>query len=33
MNLITRETVAEKLAADLHHDLSLTDLVAWASQH
>lgn len=30
MELVTRETVAEKLAAYLHHDLSLADLVAWA---
>lgn len=30
MEFITRKTVAEKLAAHLHHDLSLTNLVAWA---
>ena len=30
MELVTRETVAEKLASYLHHDLSLADLVAWA---
>lgn len=30
MEIITREAVAKKLAAYLHHDLSLTDLVAWA---
>ncbi len=30
MALVTRETVAEKLAAYLHHDLSLADLVSWA---
>jgi hypothetical protein len=30
MALITRETVAEKLAAYLHHDLSLAELVSWA---
>jgi len=27
---ITRQTVAEKLAAYLRHELSLADLVAWA---
>ena len=27
---ITRQTVADKLAAYLRHDLSLADLVAWA---
>lgn len=30
MGLITRKTVAEKLAAHLHHELSLESLVAWA---
>jgi len=30
MTLITRETVAKKLAAHLHHELSLDRLVAWA---
>ena len=30
MEIISREVVAKKLAAYLHHDLSLTDLVAWA---
>lgn len=30
MELITRQTVAEKLAAHLRHDLSLDRLVAWA---
>jgi hypothetical protein len=30
MELITRKTVAEKLAAHLRHDLSLDSLVAWA---
>ena len=30
MKLITRESVADKLAAYLQHELSLTDLVAWA---
>lgn len=30
MESITRQTVAEKLAAYLRHDLSLKDLVAWA---
>lgn len=30
IKLITRETVAEKLAAYLHHELSLDSLVAWA---
>ena len=30
MRLITRETVAEKLAAYLRHDLSLAELVSWA---
>ena len=30
MNLITRETVTEKLAAYLRHDLSLAELVSWA---
>jgi hypothetical protein len=28
--VITRQIVADKLAAHLQHDLSLTDLVAWA---
>lgn len=30
MKLITRESVADKLAAYLQHELSLDDLVAWA---
>jgi len=30
MKPITRETVAEKLAAYLRHELTLGDLVAWA---
>jgi cobyrinic acid a,c-diamide synthase len=30
MELITRKTVVEKLAAHLRHDLSLDSLVAWA---
>lgn len=30
IKLISRETVAEKLAAHLHHELSLESLVAWA---
>jgi hypothetical protein len=30
MKLITHETVAEKLAAYLQHELSLDSLVAWA---
>lgn len=30
MELITRKTVAEKLAAYLQHELSLDNLVAWA---
>ena len=30
MELITRKTVADKLAAHLRHDLSLDNLVAWA---
>lgn len=30
MERITRQTVAEKLGAYLRHELSLTDLVAWA---
>ncbi len=30
MKPITRETVAEKLAAYLRHELTLADLVAWA---
>ena len=30
MTIITRETVAEKLAAHLRHELTLGDLVAWA---
>jgi hypothetical protein len=30
IKLITRKTVAEKLAAHLHHELSLDSLVAWA---
>ena len=30
MKLITRETVAEKLAAYLRHELTLSNLVAWA---
>lgn len=30
METISRENVAQKLAAYLHHDLSLADLVAWA---
>ena len=28
---ITREAVARKLAAYLHHEISLDDLVAWAN--
>jgi hypothetical protein len=28
--VITRETVAQKLAAYLHHEISLADLVDWA---
>jgi hypothetical protein len=28
--IITRQMVADKLAAHLQHDLSLTDLVTWA---
>ena len=30
MEIISREAVAKKLAAYLHHDLSLADLVTWA---
>lgn len=30
MKLITRETVTEKLAAYLRHELTLSNLVAWA---
>ncbi len=30
MSVITRQTVADKLAAYLRHDMPLTDLVAWA---
>lgn len=30
MSVITRQTVAEKLAAYLHHEMTLADLVAWA---
>jgi len=30
MELITRKTVAEKLAAYLHHELLLDSVVAWA---
>ena len=30
MSEITRQTVAEKVAACLRHDLSRADLVAWA---
>ena len=30
MSTITRQTVADKLAAYLRHDLSRADLVAWA---
>jgi HD-like signal output (HDOD) protein len=30
MSLITSQTVAEKLAAYLRHDLSLAELVSWA---
>jgi hypothetical protein len=30
MSTITRQTVADKLAAYLRHDLSREDLVAWA---
>jgi hypothetical protein len=30
MNEITRQTVANKLAAYLRHDISRADLVAWA---
>jgi len=30
MSVITRQIVAEKLAAYLRHDLPLADLVAWA---
>ncbi len=30
IKLIMRETVAEKLATHLHHELSLDSLVAWA---
>lgn len=30
MEHITRKTVVEKLAAYLHHELSLASLVAWA---
>ncbi len=30
MALITRETVVEKLAAYLRHELSLAELVSWA---
>ena len=29
-HIITRQMVADKLAAYLHHDLSLADLVDWA---
>lgn len=28
---LTRDTVARKLAAYLHHEISLDDLVAWAN--
>ena len=28
---LTRETVAYKLAAYLHHEISLAELVAWAN--
>jgi len=28
--LVTRQTVAQKLAAYLHHELSLAQLVSWA---
>ncbi len=30
--IITRETVAEKLGAYLHHELALTSLVGWAER-
>jgi cobyrinic acid a,c-diamide synthase len=30
MRVISREIVAEKLSAHLHHELSLDSLVAWA---
>jgi hypothetical protein len=30
MELLTREVVVEKLAAHLHHELSLDGLAAWA---
>ncbi len=30
MSVITRQTVADKLAAYLRHDMPLADLVAWA---
>lgn len=30
MELVTRQTVAEKLGAYLRHDLTLAELVAWA---
>lgn len=30
MKLITRETVVDQLSAYLRHELSLTDLAAWA---
>ncbi len=30
MSVITRQTVADKLAAYLRHDIPLADLVAWA---
>ncbi|GIW54733.1 MAG: hypothetical protein KatS3mg082_1137 [Nitrospiraceae bacterium] len=30
MGVITRQTVADKLAAYLRHDMPLADLVAWA---
>ena len=30
MSIITRQTVVDKLAAYLHHDMPSTDLVAWA---
>ena len=29
-DVITRQTVVDKLAAYLHHELSLSGLVAWA---
>jgi hypothetical protein len=27
---ITKQTMAEKIASHLHHDISLADLVSWA---